>query len=184
MVILAALLIIAVAAEFVVRGKNDRLVNLYKIEINRVEHELRGLGDTLVTDMDISGYETITGVAALTDDSADSFYDSDNNYKIAEIDGRLYRIEYNIDFSREIKGKLRVTRIVIAVMIAATALVMIYIYTTLIKHFNKISEYPTELAKGNLTVPLSEERSRYFGRFLWGLDMLREKLEDEKSKNL
>ena len=61
---------------------------------------------------------------------------------------------------------------------------MVYIYSALIKHFNKISEYPTELAKGNLTIPLSEEKSRYFGRFLWGLDMLREKLEDEKSKNL
>ena len=183
-VILATLVIVAVAADFVVRTKNDRLVNLYKIEINRVEHELRGATDTSVIDIDLTQYETILGVVALTDDNADSFYDADNSYKIADIDGRLYRIEYNIDLSREKRSMLRVTHIVIAVMLAAAVLVMVYIYSALIKHFNKISEYPTELAKGNLTIPLSEEKSRYFGRFLWGLDMLREKLEDEKSKNL
>jgi signal transduction histidine kinase len=33
-------------------------------------------------------------------------------------------------------------------------------------------------------VPLNEKKSKYFGKFLWGLDMLREKLEDEKRKNL
>ncbi len=182
--ILAALLIIAVAADFVVRAKNDKLVNLYKIEINRVEQELRKTSDTSVTDMDLSAFKTITGVVMLTDENADSFYESDNNYKIADIDGKLYRIEYTIDLSGEKRSMLRVTHIVIALMLAAAVLVMVYIYSVLIRHFNKISEYPTELAKGNLTIPLSEEKSKYFGRFLWGLDMLREKLEDEKRKNL
>ena len=182
--ILAALLIIAVAADFVVRVKNDKLVNLYKIEINRVEHELRKTSDTSVTDMDLSAFKTITGVVPLTEENADSFYESDNNYKVADIDGKLYRIEYTIDLSGEKRSMLRVTHIVIALMLAAAVLVMVYIYSVLIRHFNKISEYPTELAKGNLTIPLSEERSKYFGRFLWGLDMLREKLEDEKRKNL
>lgn len=41
-----------------------------------------------------------------------------------------------------------------------------------------------ELSKGNLTVPLKEEKSRYFGRFIWGMDLLRENLEENKLKEL
>ena len=50
--------------------------------------------------------------------------------------------------------------------------------------FNEISELPRELSKGNLTVPLKESRSRYFGKFIWGLDMLREELERSKQQRL
>ncbi|MBO4952973.1 MAG: HAMP domain-containing histidine kinase [Lachnospiraceae bacterium] len=42
----------------------------------------------------------------------------------------------------------------------------------------------TELAKGNLSVPIKAEKSRFFGKFLWSLDMLREKLEADKLRRL
>ena len=41
-----------------------------------------------------------------------------------------------------------------------------------------------ELAKGNLSVPIKAEKSRFLGRFLWGMDMLRETLEGNKEKEL
>jgi signal transduction histidine kinase len=56
----------------------------------------------------------------------------------------------------------------------------IYIYVEIIVPFNRLSELPFELAKGNLTTPLKERKSRYFGKFIWGLDNLRETLEKAK----
>ena len=61
---------------------------------------------------------------------------------------------------------------------------MAVLFIRIIRPFEKISDYPTELAKGNLTAPLKESKDNYFGRFLWGLDLLREKLESQKSAEL
>ena len=41
-----------------------------------------------------------------------------------------------------------------------------------------------DLAKGNLSVPVKAEKSKFLGRFLWGMDMLRETLEYNKEKEL
>lgn len=41
-----------------------------------------------------------------------------------------------------------------------------------------------ELAKGNLSVPIKAEKSKFFGRFLWGMDMLRDNLESSREKEL
>ena len=70
-------------------------------------------------------------------------------------------------------------------VVAAFVLVlMAVLFIRIIRPFEKISDYPTELAKGNLTAPLKESKDNYFGRFLWGLDLLREKLESQKSAEL
>ena len=58
--------------------------------------------------------------------------------------------------------------------------VLFYIRQNIIKPFTQITNLPYELSKGNLTIPLKESKNRFFGKFLWGLDMLREKLEESK----
>ena len=172
------------AAVFFARRNNDRIVNLYKIDINRIENELRIHSGEPDYSIDLSEYKTVSGVVRFSDETADSFYNSDTNYYIADIDGTLWRIEYSIDLSREKSRLYRAVNIIIAVIFAAVILFLAYIYFALIKTFNKISDYPKELAKGNLTIPLAEEKNKYFGQFLWGLDMLREKLESERQKTL
>ena len=63
-------------------------------------------------------------------------------------------------------------------------LVLFYIRQNIIKPFSQITNLPYELSKGNLTMPLKENKNRFFGKFLWGLDMLREKLEESKQAEL
>ena len=58
--------------------------------------------------------------------------------------------------------------------------VMLFVGIKIITPFERIKNMPYELARGNLTVPLKESRSKFFGRFIWGLDLLREKLEQQK----
>ena len=175
------LLLIAAGTLFYARHNSSNFLNLYKIEINRVENELREAEDSDFIP-DISRYETITGVYRF--EGTDSFFDTTQNYHISDINGNLYRIEYSIDLSKERNNLFRSTLAIIAIVFAAVALFLLYIYMSIIRTFNNISDYPAQLSKGNLTIPLSEEKNKYFGQFLWGLDMLRERLEDEKKKNL
>ena len=69
-------------------------------------------------------------------------------------------------------------------MLIITAVVLVYVDRKVLKPFNSMTNMTVELAKGNLTKPVTEEKSRFFGKFLWGMDMLRENLEDSKRKEL
>ena len=193
-ILVALLLLVSGTALFLSRKNSGAFLNLYKIEVNRVENEIRELGEAgggleMVSDdgevsIDLGKYETITGVYRSTDENRDTFYSTGNNYHIADVDGELYRIEYRVDLSKERESLFRSSFTVAAVVVLALILFLIFIYYSIIRTFNKISEYPMQLSKGNLSIPLTEEKNKYFGRFLWGLDMLREKLEEEKRRNL
>jgi len=175
------ILLLIVCVEYLVNRNTEHSFKLYRIEINRVSKELES--GTSADALNLSAYETITGVYQY-EDSDDSFFDSDSHYCIKDIDGRLYRIEYNIDLSKEENRLRSMTHLIAALMLIAVVFFLTVIYFTIIKNFSDISEYPSELAKGELTVPLKENKNKYFGKFLWGLNMLREKLEDEKRHNL
>lgn len=151
--------------------------NFYKVEISRVENEIANGND-----ITSGGYETILGVYENNGDV--SFYNSPNKYVIREINGRLYRVEYDDRISQSDSHIYFITNAAFAVFAAITLVVLFYVRWRIIKPFNEISELPRELSKGNLTVPLKESRSRYFGRFIWGLDMLREELERAKQQRL
>ncbi|MCR5656340.1 MAG: sensor histidine kinase, partial [Butyrivibrio sp.] len=193
-ILVVVLLLITGTVLLFARKKSGEFLNLYKIEINRVENELRELADAGKSievndadgevDFDLGRYDTITGVFLRTSENSDSFFNAGNDYHIADIDGDLYRIEYRVDLSKEREGFFRSSLVVVAVVVCTLILFLIYIYNSIIRTFNKISEYPAQLSKGNLSIPLAEEKNKYFGRFLWGLDMLREKLEEEKRRNL
>ncbi len=146
----------------------------YKVETNRIVQELED-GNKINAD----NYQTIAGVY---ENQNDNFYDSENPYVIREISGKLYRIEYK----EEIRSNsiLYPANVILILLFLTVSGVLLYIRQAIIKPFHEISELPYMLAKGNLTVPLKETKSRYFGKFIWGLDMLREELERSRQQEL
>ena len=70
------------------------------------------------------------------------------------------------------------------VMWLISAVVLYMMGKKVIAPFNAMEYLTTELARGNLSVPVKAEKSKFFGRFLWGMDMLREKLESDKLREL
>ena len=54
----------------------------------------------------------------------------------------------------------------------------------ILRPFERLTNVPYELSKGNLTPPVKESRSRFFGKFLWGIDLLRENIEQQKQREL
>ena len=150
----------------------------YRVETERVVRILES--DSSIRenpeDLDISGFSTIIRVGNFNSSEI-----CNNDYVVEEVDGTLFRIEYKAD-----KNSTAFLLMNIGMMagLLLTVGVFIYIGQKVIKPFDKMSSLTQELAKGNLSMPIKEEKSRFFGKFLWGMDMLRENLEDSKTKNL
>ena len=188
--IFVVLLLIIVAVEFVMFKSSREGIDIYKVEVGRVENELRAHAGTPGYEPDISAYETILRVERYEpesmnpEDGSGDFFNSDNAYVVRDVAGTLWRIDYDTNGDSERVYMFIVVNLVTAGVVLAVAVVLLYIYFAIIRNFHRLSDYPFELAKGNLVTPMKAEKTKYFGRFLWGLDMLREKLEAEKVENL
>lgn len=62
--------------------------------------------------------------------------------------------------------------------------VLIYIRNKIIKPFMVLSDMPYELAKGRLGAEIEENKHRFFGKFVWGISMLRDNLKYSQMKAL
>ena len=56
------------------------------------------------------------------------------------------------------------------------AMVFLYVYMSILRPFDKMKEYASEIAKGNFDLPLNYERSNYFGAFTWAFDSMRKEI--------
>ena len=56
------------------------------------------------------------------------------------------------------------------------AAVFVYVYINILRPFDKMKDYASEIAKGNFDVPLNYERSNYFGAFTWAFDSMRKEI--------
>ena len=93
----------------------------------------------------------------------------------------VYRVTYK---NRTDDSDLLLMNSALGAMAAISLVSCIHINRKIIKPFSSIKELPYELAKGNLNIPLKEQKNKYFGKFTWGMDMLRENLEDNKKREL
>lgn len=156
-----------------IKRNNNSSNRLYRVEAGRVAEELQ---EKALADIDLTKYDTIISVNEF--DAADI---CNNEYVVEEIHGRLYRIEYRINPNYKVIVFLDIAMLL---MIVCTAILFVYVQKRILQPFQTMSRLSYELAKGNLSVPVKEEKGKYFGRFLWGMDMLREKLEADKEKEL
>lgn len=150
----------------------------YRVEAERIVRQLEA-DPALRADpssVNLSSYSLIKRV---------SFFDAseliNNDYVVESVDGKLYRIEYVV---KDNNYPFIIMNTGFAVFFIVSIAVFIYIGNKVIKPFGRMSSMTVDLAKGNLTQPMKEDKNRFFGKFIWGVDMLRENLEDSRTKNL
>lgn len=105
-----------------------------------------------------------------------------SDYFIFQIGDALYRFDYS---AQTVSGTSQIrTAVSIALAVAGLLLllVMLYIRQNIIEPFEMLKEVPFELAKGRIAAALPQSRSRFFGRFVWGMDLLREYIEKQKKR--
>lgn len=162
---------------YLYQNKNDN-GRMYRVEAKRVAERIEeeNLSEAEVLSMDLSEYETIVAVSKFISEEK-----CVNDYIVTEVDDHLYRIEYRI---MQADNTPLYMNIALLCMICVTGVVLFYVDKKVLQPFKSMSDLSYELAKGNLSAPIKEEKSKLFGRFLWGMDMLREKLEENKEKEL
>lgn len=167
-VIIIAAEILLIAMVNLILHKKTAEDRPYMVEIKRAAEIIEETGRI----PDIDGYTYVTDISKFNSQEQGT-----GDYKVYEINGTLYRFVYT---GYKYNKVFIVFNICICILIFISISIFIYFYTTLVKPFNRMQALTRELAKGNLSTPIKAEKSRYYGDFLWGMDMLREKLEQDK----
>ncbi|MBQ8724518.1 MAG: HAMP domain-containing histidine kinase [Oscillospiraceae bacterium] len=176
-VVIALIIVLFAAANVILLSDTGDFGRPYRVEISRLASEIEKNG---YGSIDLTECEYVTSVSEYGED----FYDSDSDHMICEIDGELYRFDYKTGGSGD-KTRLIITvNVLLGIMAAAMLGDMLYIRLKILSPFEKLSDVPYELSKGNLTAPVKETKNRFFGRFIWGVDMLRENMEQQKEREL
>ena len=111
------------------------------------------------------------------------FTQDNKDYYIFYTDSYIYMITYTPTVV-ENKTIILYVNIISGILLIGLIFVYLYIRINIIKPFNKLSTMPYELAKGNMNMPLAENKNRFFGKFVWGMDLLRENIEENKVREL
>lgn len=167
----AVFLVLALLLNIVMMQQQKIADGQYRVEAKRLADEITETGS-----FDLSKYPHITGLY-----TGDHLYQSDEHYLIIEAGGTLCRAEYTLGSPRSM---IITVNCILGALFLLMCGVFFYIWRNVIKPFGSLNEVPQELAKGNLAVPIPEQKSRFFGRFTWGVNLLREKIEDDRQKEL
>ena len=173
-VTVAIILLFAVVNMIFAADKTDGS-RQYRVEISRLAREIEANGSA-----DISECVYVTNIERY----GEKFYSTDSDYVIYEINGELYRFDYNSNGYSNKTYLVEIVNIVLGVIAILFIAVMLYIKHTILVPFERLSSLPYELSKGNLTTPIEEMKPHFFGKFLWGIDVLRENIEQQKQREL
>jgi len=176
-IVLVLVLILFTVVNAVVVTRKAEGGRPYRVEINRLAKKIEHGG---VASINLSECEYVTAVAAYGED----FYDADSDYVIREINGELYRFDYRMERSSEKTEWFIAVNSILGIMSVILFVVIVYIKRKVLLPFEQFSSLPYELSKGTLTSSVKENKNRFFGRFLWGMDMLRENMEQQKEREL
>lgn len=172
----------------------------YRVSVNRIEKTIRDyemrqnrVPDSLEQLETFSGenYRFICAVDALQtehvtlEEQKAFFREEPGSYTVFMTDKGYYKIVYEAGQNkRNYKNILLFVNILTAILFMGCLFLLVYIRQKIIVPFHRLSDIPYELSKGNLTIPLQENHDRVFGKFIWGLDLLREHLEESKAREL
>ncbi|WP_318614642.1 HAMP domain-containing sensor histidine kinase [Sporosarcina sp. YIM B06819] len=166
----------------------------YVIEANRIANQLNN--GVLLTDIEIDQANYVQGLDWMEGNAEplqiEQFF---NGAGVRSGAGFMIKPIYD---GQQLAGYLRLTYIVpntitpviitvaVILLVALTSIVgmLLYVKREIIKPFHVIENMPLELSKGHLHQGINESKSRFFGKFIWGLNLLRETLNAQKQTNL
>ena len=148
----------------------------YRVEIQRLTQQIEAGG---FENIDLSDCSYVVNIKKYDAD----FYNSDYDYLVKEINGELYRFDYTVKNNKDRK-MIAAINIILAVISAGIIFIFIFIKYKILLPFYDLRDIPYELSKGNLTVPIKENKYHFFGKFVWGINILRENIELQKQREL
>lgn len=149
----------------------------YRVEINRLALKIEDGG---LENINLQQCRYVYHIAEYDNE----FYNSDSDHSIREINGKLYRFDYNVKNNEGNWEIIILVNLILTVMSIVVLGILFYVRANILRPFELITDVPYELSKGTLAMPVKENKSRFFGKFLWGINLLRENIEQQRQRGL
>lgn len=172
--ILIQILLLVAVNLFVVKTIGEKQGKPYNVDASRIATRMEHGED--YRDINLAEYETIVCVSPF-DEHASYLHP----YIVKRVNDQLYCFEY-VEYYHD--NRVKALNILAVSMIVLNLVLLIYLDKNMMTPFSKMDHLTVELAKGNLSTPIKQEKSKFFARFLWGMDMLRETLEGNRKREL
>ena len=184
-VILTGLALIFIAANlFLIRIEKSDSGRPYRVEALRIANEIEQNG---LESIQLANYHYIINIEVYHEDAPMlSLLENsmDNDYLIQQINGTLYRFDYRTPSNERQNNVIVAVNIALILMSLVILAILAYIRCKILKPFHALREVPYELSRGNLTIPVKENKNQFLGKFVWGINMLRENMEQQKQREL
>lgn len=181
---------------FLFTNEKETGSRLYMVEVNRM---MKGLEkDGYFSEPDLRFAEEVSGVNYLELSEPGQPWDSESfNSFFAGKRGLHRHIEpfikngrltglvgFDYQLSDKTGNKLWLAEGIVLASWGILMAVLFMVKKQILIPFHSLSNMPYELAKGRLKGELEENKSRFFGKFVWGIAMLRDHLSSVKDREM
>lgn len=174
------ILIFVITNFYLLKTQTDQRGKPWQIEIHRITQQIKQDG---IDSVSLDNCTYVKNIRQFSGDDA-FFENTADNSCIQKIGDKIYRFDCQFSSDFFLANILFRINLILAVLSFLILGLLLFIRQKILKPFAILCNVPYELSRGNLTMPLLENKSRFFGRFIWGLDLLREHLEQQKQKEL
>lgn len=157
-------------------SEKEETERMHVVQIERLSQSIRQSRNYSLKD-----YPLIRKVVSTKHPSNEFLQSDDYDSAVRKINGRFYRFDY-VSSSDELN--FRYVEAIYAAVFMVIAGVLLFVRFRVIKLAEILSNVSEEIARGNLTMPIKEQKWSFFGRTAWGIDVLRAELEQQKKDNL
>lgn len=190
------LLLASISSYLIYQDRKEKGEKGYNVDINRALNVVSKEKD--MSQVDLTKYQYLKDMQILsmpgTVKEIEDFFNGtgvskDMDYRVRPLfqEGKIIgyaRFIYNNNEKMESHKLLLIYNLFLFIVAVSILSMLFYIRKKILKPFHEIVDLPYELSKGHLKIEIKENKSRFFGKFLWGLDLLRENLEAHKIREL
>jgi len=193
-----------------INNYNDSIDNSYRVDINRIvailvenqkEFNKYISGSTVIKEINHDLFKNTESIKKISYfplsilnqenhiDKLNEFYNTLDNrpFEIVPLikDGVLYGyLNFEYVGKSDFVNLIFIFEAGVAFVYILALVILCYIYFKIVRPFHKISNLPLQLSKGDLNNEMKESKNRYFGKFIWGIGMLKDSLDIHKKKEL
>lgn len=178
-----------------VGGQSGEKSREYLVEVNRMISGMEEQGGFFMPDLrtaeqieDVSFLEFTEG-EELTKPEAEEFFRKRNGCEthmepLMAGDRVLGLVRFDYRSRINTGTQLWIAEGMLVLSCAFTLVVLFYLKHKLVRPFLTLRDMPYELSKGRLGTEIEENKDRFFGKFVWGIAMLRDNLKSSQLKAL
>ena len=149
----------------------------YRVEVSRIAKEIGRNGFEALS---LEGYRYVVNVEKIGEEVSDGYWDiavggsvysfeGNCDYLIRGIEGILYRFDYIVD-AGDGRRIVFLVNIVLGIMGLLIFGILFYVRSQILRPLKELVDVPRQLSRGMLTVPIKENKNRFFGQLAWGMD--------------